>query len=155
MKKIILLVILGAVMFISVSAQSLGRNYKTALGVKVWNGGGISFKTFLVPQKALELIGYFDKYGTRITGLYELHGKIEGAPGLRWYVGPGAHVGFYNYKGYYGDEAVAGIDGVLGLDYKVNKAPINVSLDWQPSFEFADSRGFAGGWGGFGVRYTF
>jgi len=64
-------------------------------------------------------------------------------------------VGFYSYKGYNGDKAVAGVDGVLGLDYKINKAPVNISIDWQPSFEFADNRGFAGSWGGLGIRYTF
>lgn len=57
----------------------MGRTYKTALGVKVWDGGGISFKTFLIPARALELIGYFNRYGTRITGLDEIHGNIEGA----------------------------------------------------------------------------
>lgn len=138
-----------------INAQSMGRTYTTALGVKVWDGGGISFKTFLIPARAVELVGYFNRYGTRITGLYEVHGNIEGAPGLRWYAGPGAHIGFYNYKGFYGDKAIAGIDGVLGLDYKINKAPLNLSVDWQPSFEFADNRGFAGGWGGLGIRYTF
>lgn len=133
----------------------MGRTYKTALGVKVWDGRGISFKTFLIPARASELIGYFNRYGTRITGLDEIHGNIEGAQGLRWYAGPGAHIGFYNYKGFYGDKAIAGIDGVLGLDYKINKAPLNLSVDWQPSFEFADNRDFAVGWGGLGFRYTF
>jgi len=155
MKKNFLLLFLLAVISVCVNAQSMGRSYKTSIGVKVWDGGGISFKTFLVPNKALELISYFNKYGTRITGLYEIYGNIEGAAGLKWYVGPGAHIGFYNYKGYYGDKVIAGIDGVVGLDYKINKAPLNLSLDWQPSFEFADNRGFAGSWGGFGVRYTF
>lgn len=139
----------------SVQSQSMGRTYKTALGVKVWDGAGISFKTFVAPNNALEVIGYFYKDGTRLTGLYEIHGDISGAPGLKWYIGPGAHLGFYNYKGYQGDKVIAGIDGVLGLDYKVNRAPINFSIDWQPSFEFADGRGFAGSWGGLGIRYTF
>ena len=49
----------------------------------------------------------------------------------------------------------AGVDGVLGLDYKFNGAPINMSLDWQPSFEFGTNRGFYGNWGGLGIRYTF
>ena len=155
MKKMLLLLILGIVLCVGVKAQSMGRTYKTALGVKVWDGGGISFKTFLVPNKAVEVIGYFYRYGSRITGLYEIHGDIEDARGLKWYVGPGAHIGFYNYKGYNGDKAVAGVDGVLGLDYKINKAPLNISIDWQPSFEFADNRGFAGSWGGLGIRYTF
>ncbi len=137
-------------------AQSKSTNsssYTTALGVKVWDGGGISFKHFLSEQNALELIGYFWNRGTRITGLYEIHGPINNAPGLRWYIGPGAHIGFYNTK--HGDGAFAGIDGVLGLDYKFKGAPINMSIDWQPSFEFGENRGFYGNWGGLGVRYTF
>ncbi len=153
MKK--LLLISGfLVSFYFSDAQSMGRTYKTALGVKFWDGAGVSFKTFLQGQNALELIGYFYKNGTRITGLYEIHGNIDGAAGLKWYVGPGAHIGFYNKK-YYDGNAVAGIDGVLGLDYKINKAPLNMSLDWQPSFEFGDNRGFIGNWGGFAIRYTF
>ncbi len=152
-----MLFLVGLSIFLAVSAnaQSMGRTYKTALGVKVWDGGGVSFKTFVTPENAIELIGYFYKHGTRLTGLYEIHGNVAGAPGLRWYVGPGAHLGFYDKKYYGGDNAVAGIDGVLGLDYKINRAPINLSIDWQPSFEFADNRGFYGGWGGLGIRYTF
>lgn len=135
------------------SKSASGTTYRTALGVKVWDGGGISFKHFVNGNNALELIGYFWNRGTRITGLYEIHGPINGAQGLKWYIGPGAHIGFYNTRN--GDGAFAGIDGVLGLDYKFNGAPINISLDWQPSFEFGDNRGFYSGWGGLGVRYTF
>ncbi|TDH26200.1 hypothetical protein EXU57_11970 [Segetibacter sp. 3557_3] len=135
------------------TAQSMGRSYRTALGVKVWDGAGISLKSFVTPTNALEVIGYFYRNGSRITGLYEIHGNVGGAPGLRWYVGPGAHVGFYNKR--YGNRAFAGIDGVLGLDLKINKAPLNLSVDWQPSYEFGEDRGFTGNWGGVGIRYTF
>ena len=155
MKKLLLLLSITCIAICSVNAQSMGRSYKTALGIKVWDGAGISFKTFVAPNNALEVIGYFYSSGTRLTGLYEIHGNISDAPGLKWYIGPGAHLGFYNYKGYNGDKVVAGVDGVLGLDYKINKAPINLSIDWQPSFEFADGRGFVGSWGGLGIRYTF
>jgi hypothetical protein len=124
------------------------------LGLKFYPTG-VTLKHFLTGNHALEGIGYFYNYGTRITGLYEIYGDINNAPGLRWYIGPGAHVGFYNTK--YGGGSSAGVDGVLGLDYKVTNAPLNLSLDWQPSFEFGDNfnNGFSGGWGGFGVRYTF
>ena len=155
MKKMLVLGCILCIAVCSVNGQSMGRTYKTALGVKVWDGGGISFKTFVAPNNALEVIGYFYKDGTRLTGLYEIHGDVSGAAGLKWYIGPGAHLGFYNYKVYHGDQVVAGVDGVLGLDYKVNRAPINFSIDWQPSFEFADGRGFVGSWGGLGIRYTF
>lgn len=153
MKRILFALLLTAAGAADANAQSMGTSYKTALGVKVWDGAGISLKHFTTPTNALEFIGYFYREGARITGLYEIHGPISGAPGLKWYIGPGAHVGFYDKK--YGDKAFAGIDGVLGLDFKVNKAPINFSLDWQPSFEFGADRGFVGSWGGFGVRYTF
>lgn len=129
------------------------QGYKNALGVKVWDGAGISYKHFFTGNNAGELIGYFWNQGSRITGLYEIHGPISGATGLKWYIGPGVHIGFYNTKN--GGGSFAGIDGVLGLDYKFNGAPINLSLDWQPSFEFGASRGFIGSWGGLGIRYTF
>jgi hypothetical protein len=153
-KAIVITLILLAV--ISAQAQRKTTNsssYKTALGVKVWDGGGISLKHFVSDNHALEGIGYFWNQGFRITGLYEIHGPISGATGLKWYIGPGAHIGIYNTK--YGGQSIIGIDGVLGLDYKFNGAPINMSLDWQPSFEFGDNRGFVGSWGGLGIRYTF
>ncbi|MDB5245693.1 MAG: hypothetical protein JWQ40_87 [Segetibacter sp.] len=155
MKKMLLLFSIFCVLSLVTNAQSMGRTYKTALGVKVWDGAGVTFKTFVAPSNAIEVIGYFNRNSTRFTGLYEIHGNINGAPGLRWYVGPGAHLGIYDKDYYKGDNIVAGVDGVLGLDYKINRAPINLSIDWQPSFEFADGRGFAGSWGGLGIRYTF
>lgn len=151
MRKLFAVLILLSI--VTTASAQKGPSYRTALGVKVWDGGGISFKHFLHDNKALELIGYFWNQGSRITGLYEIHGPISGASGLQWYIGPGAHVGFYNSRN--GDGAFIGVDGVLGLDYKFNGAPINISLDWQPSFEFGSNRGFYGSWGGLGVRYTF
>ena len=156
MRKILLVAstLLIAIISNAQSRSSHSSSYNSALGVKVWDGGGISFKHFFnETNNAGELIGYFWNQGTRVTGLYEIHGPIGGAEGLRWYIGPGAHVGFYSTK--YGGGTFAGIDGVLGLDYKFNSAPINLSLDWQPSFEFGTNRGFVGSWGGLGIRYTF
>lgn len=155
MRKAIVLVSALFVFAIASQAQSKsagGYSYRTALGVKVWDGAGISLKHFF-DKNAGELIAYFWGHGMRITGLYEIHGDFNGAPGLKWYIGPGAHIGFYDTK--HGDGAFVGIDGVLGLDYKFRGAPINMSLDWQPSFEFGEGRGFYGNWGGLGIRYTF
>jgi hypothetical protein len=145
--------ILSVINSIAQSKSAVSSSYQTALGVKVWDGGGISLKHFVSGNNALEGIVYFWNRGIRITGLYEIHGDFSGAEGLKWYIGPGAHIGFYNTK--FGDGSFIGIDGVLGLDYKFRGAPINMSLDWQPSFEFGDGRGFAGSWGGLGIRYTF
>lgn len=135
-------------------AQSEGSSYQTAVGVKFYPGA-VSVKHFISGNNAIEGIGYFYNRGFRFTGLFEIHNDINGAPGLRWYAGPGAHTGSYNNK--YGGGFSLGIDGVLGLDYKVSSAPLNLSLDWQPSYEFGSKyeRGFVGNWGGLGIRYTF
>ena len=145
-------------MFTMLSIASAQKNitsqeYTTALGVKFYPGA-FSVKHFFKPSTAIDGLGYFWNKGMRITGLYEFHMDIANAEGLKWYVGPGAHVGFYNNKYYKGGTSV-GVDGVIGLDYKFKNAPINVSLDWQPSVEFSDYDGFSGSWGGLGIRYVF
>jgi hypothetical protein len=168
MKKIIVLTTtIILIISLNVSAQrtstkrgnsSAGSSdYSTALGVKFLDGAGITLKHFVSDNAAIEGVGYFWNRGARITGLYELHFDIAGADGLKWYIGPGAHIGFYNskYSDKFGNRSFGGIDGVLGLDYKVKAAPLNFSLDWQPSFEFGDNRGFIGSWGGFAIRFTF
>lgn len=138
----------------SAQKKSANYSYNTALGAKFYPGG-ITLKHFIKSNAALEGIGYFWNRGARITGLYEYHGDIKNANGLKWYVGLGAHVGFYNSK-YYGGGTAVGVDGVLGLDYKFKDAPINISADWQPSYEFGDQyAGFGANWGGLAIRYTF
>lgn len=153
MKTILVLFIAIFLTVSSLKAQTTGADYKTAIGVKFYPTG-ITIKHFVSAKNALEGLGYFYNEGARITGLYEIHGNISNAGGLRWYVGPGAHIAFYNNK-YYGGTAF-GIDGVLGLDYKITAAPINLSVDWQPSIQFGSgyNNGFSGNWGGIAIRYT-
>lgn len=157
-KPFILLVIISAVFLSESFAQDSGSGstYTNAIGIKFYPAG-ISFKHFLSGNNAVEGIGYFYNRGTRITGLYEIHNDLPGVDveGLKWYVGPGAHIGFINSN--YGGGFSLGVDGVLGLDYKVAEAPINVSLDIQPALELGSYSGpnRLNIWGGVGVRYTF
>lgn len=161
MKKVFTLTIIVSFLFTSAaSAQSNGSSYTTALGVKFYPGAGITLKHFIKKNAALEGIGYFWKDGVRITGLYEFHGDINGAPGLKWYVGGGAHISVWNdeWRKRYPNRtngSSVGVDGVLGLDYKFNGAPINMSIDWQPSVDLGSYYGFNGNWGGISIRYTF
>lgn len=48
-----------------------------------------------------------------------------------------------------------GLDAVAGLEYKFNKLPIAVSVDWQPGYALNAGGGFGSKGGGFGVKYTF
>lgn len=155
MKFLTSIIIISFLFSSSLKAQdNIGSHeYKTALGVKFYPGA-VSLKHFIKPKAALEGLGYFWNRGFRVTGLYEFHNDINGVEGLKWYVGPGAHVGFYNSK--HGGGSSFGVDGVIGLDYKIREAPINLSVDWQPSIEFNGAYdGFSGNWGGLAIRYVF
>ena len=157
MKNILIAVLALVLLANEANAQAMGQSYRTALGVKFYPGA-ITLKHFTRNDRALEGLATFWNYGFRFTGLYEIHGDINGAPGLKWYVGPGAHIGFWNdeWNRKYPDrdDGVAiGIDGVLGLDYKINNAPLNLSLDWQPSFNIIGYTHFSS-WGGLAIRYT-
>jgi len=145
----------------TVSAQkmAMGSDYKTAVGLKYYPFS-ITAKTFIKQNTAVEGLLSFWNYGTRVTGLYEIYGNINGIDGLKWYAGPGAHLGFWNntWKDKYParDGGVQfGVDGVIGIDYKIANAPVDVSLDWQPSYTFIGYNYFEGGWGGIGVRFAF
>ncbi len=132
-----------------------GSDYQTAIGVKFYPGA-ITLKHFINDKAAVEGLGYFFSEGFRVTGLYEFHFDITNASGLKWYVGPGAHLGFYNnkYNSIKNGGVTIGVDGVIGVDYKIKSAPINLSLDFQPSFEFGSYNGYGGTWGGLAIRYV-
>ncbi|MEY2836215.1 MAG: hypothetical protein RLZZ557_1877, partial [Bacteroidota bacterium] len=124
MKKILvsLFVSFGLFIGMQVHAQNTSSEYSTAIGVKMYPGS-ISLKKSLDGSNYLEGLAAFWNKGFRATLLYEVHNPLLNASGLRWYYGAGAHVGFYNSK-YYEGSSLIGIDGVLGIDYKVQGAPL-------------------------------
>jgi hypothetical protein len=46
-------------------------------------------------------------------------------------------------------------DGVLGLDYKINGAPLNLALDWIPRLELTPTTDFRSVDIGLAIRITF
>jgi len=146
------LIVLAISLSLNSFSQNISSNYTTAVGVKFFPGS-ITLKKSIGGLNYLEGQAAIWNKGFRATLLYEIHNEIANIDGLRWYYGFGPHLGFYNDKFYNGNTLV-GVDGVIGLDYKINGIPFNVSLDWQPSFELGAGAGFEG-WGGLGIRYTF
>ncbi|MEJ2596385.1 MAG: hypothetical protein P8100_14950 [bacterium] len=79
---------------------------------------------------------------------------------MKWYVGGGAHVGFYN-----GDHTewgtpgakyrVMGLDGILGLEYSFSSFPISLSLDWKPTLNIVGYRGIWADEFALAMRYIF
>lgn len=148
------------VLTLGLLSTSVQAQYKHALGGRFGTANGISFKTFNGKNdRALDLILNFQSKNDysyfRFTGLYEIHQNIENADGLRWYYGFGGTLGSRNYKPTDDNELLLGIDGVIGLDYKFNGAPINLSLDWKPTLEVAPNTGLNAKGLGLSFRFTF
>lgn len=157
--RVLAIVTLLATATTNLRAQSMGSDYTTAIGAKFYPGG-LTLKHFIREDRALEALLYVWGEGYRITGLYEFHGDIAGVDGLKWYAGGGGHIGAFNDE-WKSDNpnknhgTNIGIDGVLGLDFKFTGAPINMSLDWQPSYNLIGYNYLEGSWGGLAIRYTF
>jgi hypothetical protein len=133
--------------------------YKKAIGVKMYPSA-ISYKSFVTGSKAIEALGYFTLDGFRATVLVEKYSPFANTDQLSWYIGYGGHLGLWSEEWKRNnpthDAGIAlGVDGILGLDYKIKNAPLNLSLDWQPSFNIVGSSYFESGWAGLGIRYTF
>lgn len=158
MKKLLFTLIAAATIFTINVDTAHAQSYKHAIGGRFGSANGISFKTGLNKGAMLELIGNFRSSGSvdylRLTALYEVYNPIGGAAGLSWYYGAGGTIGSYKVKNSDG-EVYLGANGVLGLDYKFNGAPINLSLDWIPTLQLTPSTGFYSGDVGLGVRFTF
>jgi hypothetical protein len=159
MKKLLFtLVAIATLTTISIT-NAKAQDYKNAIGGRFGSYNGITFKTGLSKGAMLELIGNFRSNKNfswaQVTGLYEVYNPIGGAPGLKWYYGAGASIGSVKNKFIDESDVYLGVNGVLGLDYKFNGAPINLSLDWIPTLRLTPDTDFYSGDIGLGVRFTF
>ncbi len=157
MKKILLILVFA----MSIPSISNAQDYNTGIGLRLGFFSGVTVKHFVGTNTALEGILSSRWRGFNITGLYEWHHfDAFNADRLNFYYGFGAHLGFWNgdYV-YWGDRAdsymVLGIDGILGLEYNFEDAPINLSVDWKPAINFLGYTGFWGDGGALSVRYIF
>jgi hypothetical protein len=154
--------IFGAVFIALMGFQSAKAQYNTGIGLRLGSGNGISVKHFVQPHAAVEGILYTRWSGFLLTGLYEVHKDIRGVRGLQWFYGGGAHFGTWN-AGFHNlpwgtkreSHSAYGLSGIVGLDYKFNNSPINLSLDWKPAVNVTDDAGFWWDEVAFSMRFAF
>jgi hypothetical protein len=157
----------------AVQAQtgSYNKDYSTAIGVRAGWTSGLTIKQFVGPSLAVEgMISAWPR-DLSATLLLEKHQSISGARGLSLYYGGGGHARFfthryrevYYHKGRYwyatgsaGTGMGVGIDGVLGIEYKIPDVPVAFSLDLKPFFEVgSDGYFLAVPDAGLGVKVAF
>ncbi len=155
MKRTFAVLLVLAALTAGVQAQS----YKNAIGLRGGDPSGISFKTFISGINALEFVagtGYFG-HNFNVTGYYEWQNPTDWTPNLDWFIGPGAHIGFWNadYTDRYGTNLTIGLDGIIGLEYTLDDIPLNFAVGAGPSFNVTSGPGWLYWNGGFSVRYVF
>jgi|APGre2960657423_1045063.scaffolds.fasta_scaffold01259_3 hypothetical protein len=141
-----------------VSTEQYTSPYKKAIGIKL-NPGALSYRSFYTRNKAVEAIGFISLDGFQLTILNEKYTPFANAENLTWYIGYGGHFNLWSERYKLNNPSksagvAVGVDGMLGLDYKLKNTPINLSVDIQPAFNFVGASYFDLGWGGIGIRYT-
>lgn len=152
--------ILTLTLVIFISAYASAQDYNTGVGLRLGFSNGLTVKHFLSQRSAVEGLLSTRWRGFEITGLYEVHNQAFEVDRLNWYFGGGAHIGFWNGDNTnWGDTGtnytLIGIDGILGIEYNISEVPINISLDWKPSFNLTGYSGFWGDGGALSIRYIF
>jgi len=126
------------------------QDYKMGLGLRISNRDAIvnhsvSFKYFVSESLATEALVTVTNPAA-IGLLLEKHQPL-GTTGIKWLYGGGLYVAF-------GGERRFGAQGVLGLDYKLEAVPLNLSLDWKPELNFAKEFLFEPAAVGITARFT-
>jgi hypothetical protein len=160
MKKPILLLLLTVSILSIHSAQA--QDYKTALGVRLSSSNAmvnnsVSIKHFLSEKMAIEgLLSFGDPLA--IGALVELH-KPLASEGLSYFYGGGGYISFVKKVNpttlKTSSDPNIGAMGVVGLDYKFNNIPLNISLDWKPELNIVSDINFEPAAIGFTARFTF
>jgi hypothetical protein len=160
MKKILfaLLLTAGIGSFSNLAAQ----NYKTALGVRLsssnaMQNNSVSIKQFINEKTAVEgLFTFGDPLA--LGALVEFYKPLT-PEGLSWFYGGGGYISFVKKVNVATSKSTTdpnfGAQGIVGLDYKFNNIPLNISLDWKPELNIVSDINFEPAAIGFSARFTF
>ncbi|MBB4080995.1 outer membrane protein W [Lewinella aquimaris] len=128
-------------------AEVSAQEYKTAVGIRLGSPLALSLKAFpFNDHLAIEaMLGYRNRnyFGYKYSqysagGLLQWHGDPQILDGLRYYIGGGASAYVWKWNDdIFGDgssDVRVGAHGNIGLDYAFPDTPINVSIDYVPTF---------------------
>ncbi len=118
-------------LLLAVSRPAAAQKYITAAGVRLGGGNyGITVQQLVAPRVTIEGIAGLGTREYSGTVLGEYHFGILG-PSLNYYFGAGGHLGHNKDTG-----GFSGLDGIVGVEYKVAFLPIALSFDFKPTLEF-------------------
>ncbi|TDO03210.1 hypothetical protein [Sunxiuqinia elliptica] len=148
MKKNLLVLTL----FLLISGAAMAQ-YDYAIGLRSGGTSGLTLKKNYGATAIEGLIGFWHD-GFSVTALWEKNQMAFNEPGLNWVYGVGGHIavygndfdgrgsGWYDHPHDYDDGDLGlGIDGIVGLEYKIPNAPIAFGIDLKPYLEIVTEGG--------------
>lgn len=141
-------------------------SYTHAIGLRAGGTSGLTYKHWSGNSGFEGILGLWNR-GFSLTLLMERQSNA-GIAGLNWYYGAGGHIAAYGSGTYYWKEGryyypyrsssgfAIGIDGIVGIEYKIRPIPFAISIDLKPLFEINSDWGPEFGIDpGLGLKFTF
>ena len=161
--KILISFSIGFLITSTTAGQSFTGDYHAAIGLRAGETSGVTFKFKSGGASKVELLAGLWSDWLSLTALYEKNVQAFSVDGMNWYYGGGGHVSFatgsYYSSGRHftrGEDYALGIDGVVGLEYKIPPIPFAVSIDIKPLLEiYRNGDIYVGIDPGIGVKFTF
>lgn len=111
-----------------------------AVGGRFGSATGFNYRYTLSEDRAVEgILSVQSNSKTRrfrMVGLYEYHKPL--AENFSWFYGFGGSIGSFKYKegANSSSEMSLSVDGIIGVEYHIPEAPLSISLDLKPYFDF-------------------
>ena len=135
--------------FVTFSASAQYNGGESAIGVRLGSTAGLSYKKFFGKTFAMEalLVNSFEKKedGMVLGVLFQKHAPLAGNR-FSALIGGG---GSYDFA-----RKSAGLNGIIGFDWRILRSPLNLQVDWLPGWYFKGEDAFRTGNAAFTVRYT-
>jgi hypothetical protein len=144
MKK---LLFISFALLISLSASS--QQYDQAVGIRGGYSSGFEYRAFANEYVSYKALLSTRKHGIQLTGLKEFHqyGLFDFSNDVVFIYGFGAHVGYEKWNAYDPDDVlyqpyyyekktgpVAGLDGLVAVEYTLMDVPLTFGIEAKPFF---------------------
>ena len=141
------------VFFLVLAVTTIGQEKKNAIGARLGLSSGISYQLMVDEFRGDKGFMSFRDGGIQLTAMIESYRPLylEFTDKMYFYTGMGAHIGFtrwqsgnwiwsnpfkyYTQANYYSIAPVIGLDGIIGLEFRLDRIPLTFSLDAKPFFE--------------------
>jgi len=143
-------IICSVLFYLLISTSVKAQDYKAGVGIRFSSkaaliNNSVSLKYFFNEKTAAEGLVSFG--GPLALGLLVEQHQPFAANNLKYFYGGGFYAAFSGSR-------IAGLQGVIGLDYKIPALPLNFSVDWKPELTFAKEFSFEPQTLGLSARFT-